>query len=92
MPGNVLLLHIRKALDTLSASRRQLASVAGFIMSIAPAVYMAPVHVYTRCLFQPMSSNTHWETTPHVSAANQQGRLIVTEAKLRAAVLCHMPV
>ena len=50
---------IQQALATPSVSRRQLASIAGFIMSIAPAVYMAPL--YTRCLFQAMSSSANWD-------------------------------
>lgn len=50
---------IEQALVAPSISSRRLASIAGFLMSIAPAVYMAPL--YTRRLFQAMSGNEGWD-------------------------------
>ena len=50
---------IHAALQSSAVTRRQLASIAGVLMSIAPAVYMAPL--YTRLLYRAMTGSSRWD-------------------------------
>ena len=50
---------ITAVLQQQSATPRQLASIAGMLLSIAPAVHMAPL--YTRTLYQAMRSAQGWD-------------------------------
>ena len=50
---------IHASLKSPSVTRRQLASIAGGLMAVAPAVYMAPL--YTRLLYRAMSGNSRWD-------------------------------
>ena len=50
---------IQTALQSSSVTKKQLATIAGVIMLIAPAVYMAPL--YTRLLYRAMTGNSKWD-------------------------------
>jgi ubiquinone biosynthesis protein UbiJ len=54
-----ILSAINEVLLADKATNRQLASIAGMLMSISAAVHMAPL--YTRTLYHALDSSTGWD-------------------------------